>query len=616
MKMNFRKKMLVYLIPVSIIAIGGLAVVFYQTGAKTILSQYKTSVAVLTQKTIDELNFWMDDRNRELVLFGEIDAFKAACENQRVEEAQQWLDLNQSHMPYYENIFLADVKGTIFMDSISGKSIGINIAKAPGFAINYEKAVQGGAWVGGVMKSPATGRPVSLVTAPLMRNGKFVGMIGTPLELAYFSDAYIKDTKIGKNGYLFLTDKNGRFLAHPVKDNILNKSIVDYDFGENMLAQKSGFFNYIWEGKEKVAFLATYEKNGWLLAGTIEKDELYESLYQLRTLTILLGGFAQLVLILIIWFITGGVFKIIKRVSQNLNETSGQVASGAGEVSAASQTLASGSSEQAASIEETGAALEQMATMTRKNAEDVAQANEQMREMRTVVEKTNGTMNDLDLSMEEMNAASLETSKIIKTIDEIAFQTNLLALNAAVEAARAGEAGAGFAVVADEVRNLAMRAAEAAKNTSSLIEGTVTRVQEGTVLVKDAFDAFDNVMHRSEEVGDLLKAIATASKEQSIGIDQVNHSVSEMDKITQQNAATAEESAGSSEELSAQAEVMRECVKELSILVGGVSVEEDARRDKPLKRGTIVETGRPAFGQSISKKVKNRRASQGENPAN
>ena len=140
-----------------------------------------------------------------------------------------------------------------------------------------------------------------------------------------------------------------------------------------------------------------------------------------------------------------------------------------------------------------------------------------------------------------ISKASEETSKIIKTIDEIAFQTNLLALNAAVEAARAGEAGAGFAVVADEVRNLAMRAAEAAKNTADLIEGTVKKVQDGSLLVATTNDAFSQVKESTTQVGNLVSEITEASKEQSSGIEQVNIAISEMDKVVQQNAANAEE---------------------------------------------------------------------------
>ena len=171
--------------------------------------------------------------------------------------------------------------------------------------------------------------------------------------------------------------------------------------------------------------------------------------------------------------------------------------------------------------------------------------------------------------MQEISKASEETSKIIKTIDEIAFQTNLLALNAAVEAARAGEAGAGFAVVADEVRNLAMRAADAAKNTAALIEGTVKKVSDGTALVKTTNDAFNEVAGSTAKVGELVGEIAAASSEQAQGIEQVNIAVTEMDKVTQQNAATAEESASASEELNAQAEEMKSFVADLAAMVGG-----------------------------------------------
>jgi methyl-accepting chemotaxis protein len=173
--------------------------------------------------------------------------------------------------------------------------------------------------------------------------------------------------------------------------------------------------------------------------------------------------------------------------------------------------------------------------------------------------------------MKEITAASEETSKIIKTIDEIAFQTNLLALNAAVEAARAGEAGAGFAVVAEEVRNLAMRAADAAKNTSGLIEGTVKKIKDGSDLVLKANEAFAEVAVNSSKVGELVGEIAAASQEQAQGIDQINKAVTEMDKVTQQTAANAEESASASEEMNAQAEQMKQISLTLVNIIGGHS---------------------------------------------
>lgn len=203
--------------------------------------------------------------------------------------------------------------------------------------------------------------------------------------------------------------------------------------------------------------------------------------------------------------------------------------------------VGSGASQQASTVEETSASIEEIASMTKRNADNAGQADNIMKDANKVVEQANDSMTELTTCMREISMASEETSKIIKTIDEIAFQTNLLALNAAVEAARAGEVGAGFAVVAEEVRNLALRSAEAARNTQGMIENTVEKIAQGAELVGGTNEAFADVAERSKKATELVAEIAISSQEQAQGIEQVTKALAEMDETTQQNAAQAEE---------------------------------------------------------------------------
>jgi methyl-accepting chemotaxis protein len=295
------------------------------------------------------------------------------------------------------------------------------------------------------------------------------------------------------------------------------------------------------------------------------------------------------------FFIIRGVNKALNQIANTLGEGSEQVASASSQVSSSSQSLAQGASEQAASLEETSSSLEEMSSMTKKNADTAQKASVLSSEAKQAANKGNSAMTKMSTAINEIQKSASETAKVLKVIDEIAFQTNLLALNAAVEAARAGEAGKGFAVVAEEVRNLAMRSAEAAKNTAAMIEESVQNSRNGVNIATEVSQVLTEITGASEKVNTLISEIAAASNEQAQGIGQVNTAVAQMDKVTQQNAANAEESAAASEELTAQAEQMNGVVRELLQLVGGATKAAQATH-QPAR-----QTAAPSGSQSLKR---------------
>jgi methyl-accepting chemotaxis protein/methyl-accepting chemotaxis protein-1 (serine sensor receptor) len=320
---------------------------------------------------------------------------------------------------------------------------------------------------------------------------------------------------------------------------------------------------------------------------TIDTEGTLSSIESSRWITGILLAISGGIGVLIV-FVVRGVNKLLRESVLELAESSEQIAAAANQVSGSSQSLAQGSSEQAATIEETSSVSTQINSMAQRNSENSRATAEIVSNSQTGFERTNKSLTEMVSAMENISNSSQKISKIIKVIDEIAFQTNILALNAAVEAARAGEAGMGFAVVADEVRNLAQRCAKAAQDTASLIEDSIQKSDGGKLKVDQVATAIHEITGESARIKGLVDEINSGSVEQSRGIEQISRSITQMEQVTQSNAANAEETAAASEELSAQAATMKETVGRLRIMVDGAQYRERVaahhRKPTPGKR--------------------------------
>ncbi len=315
--------------------------------------------------------------------------------------------------------------------------------------------------------------------------------------------------------------------------------------------------------------------NKTLAADTVKTSiEKAEFLKILSLAAMIVGVVAALALGILI---SRGINNTLRRIIEGLSAGANQVESASTQISQSSQQLAEGATEQASSLEESSSALEELASQARNNAESAEKAMELMNTAKKVIGETGHAMEQMVQTMSGIKESSGKISGIIKTIEEIAFQTNLLALNAAVEAARAGEHGKGFAVVAEEVRNLAQRSAVAARDTANLIQANVEQSNRGAEVVQKAAAGIKNTAENATQVAQFMETIDTASHEQAQGIDQINIAVAQMDKVTQQVAANAEESASASEELASQSHLLTSIVGELATMVGGAATQGAGR---------------------------------------
>lgn len=550
--------------------------------------------------------------------------------------------------------------------------ISLTTADATGKALNgsnmsereyFKQAVSGNTYISSTVMSDVLKIPV-LVIAAKVNNGQYNGTVSAALDANTFSQM-IDGVSVGKSGYGFILDKDGKIIAHKNRDRVneevnyieMAKSDSSYtsvaEQNKDMMAGKSGITTVTFKGDKMVtAYRPIPDTDGWSIAIVADKAELMSSFY--TSIEITIGSVIFFILIsVIISFqiarpIVNPIISLVNRIELleegdlhsevpqvktknelytlsnsftntvktlnnyiyeisyiltnlehgdctvksrqvykgdfiqikeslnkiiiNLNsvftkirESSEQVAEGAIQISSSSQALATGTTQQAATVEELSSAISNVAVQADQNASNVKSATEYVRQVSLRMEDGNTYMQKLNESMKEIQIASEKISNITKVIEDIAFQTNILALNAAVESARAGAAGKGFAVVADEVRNLAAKSAEAAKQTSDLIEHSAATVSEGGKLTGETSIILKDVAEKSRIVDQIIQNIVLASNEQALSIEQINQGLSQVSSVVQTNAATAEESSASSEELDAQAQILKQEIEKFKL---------------------------------------------------
>lgn len=463
--------------------------------------------------------------------------------------------------------------------------------------------------------SRASGSKVIAICDPIYIGGEYAGAVISTIDFSLITDVIV-DTKIASEGYAYMVDitgdNKGTLVSHPTAEYV-EEAVTLYSFENEALSaftdlmatQPTGEGYYEFQGKNK--FVQFVQIENWALAITANEDDLQASAKEIRNIsimvvaiTLVLSTFAGYLLVnhLIvkpvgvlenamekagegnldvsitskskdeIGNLTRSFMKMIDKINHvitSINTASDQVAAGSNQVSESSMSLAQGATEQASSIEELIATINQIAAQTKANAENASSTQKIVDLSRTHAEEGNQQMVGMLSAMQTINDSSKNISRIIKVIDDIAFQTNILALNASVEAARAGQHGKGFAVVSEEVRNLAARSAEAARETTTLIEGSIKHVAEGTKIANETASALTQIVEGITKAATLVNDIAVASNEQAIGVQQINIGITQISDVVHTTSATAEETAAASQELSSQAELLKNQVAQFKL---------------------------------------------------
>ncbi len=531
-------------------------------------------------------------------------------------DTQAYQQLYERHSPFftefiktfhfYDFFLICAEHGHVMLTVKKEADIGTNLVHGPlkneGLARLWRKAVDTHKTVMEDFSpySPSHDAQAAFIGGPVFSyNGDLLGVAALQISSETVNAVAQQRAGMGKSGETYLVGRRDGLTAYRsdriVKDGSIGEARSD-EFIQAALNGASG--TGIKTGSTGEKEIVRYDPLdiaglNWCIITTAATDEMFAASRRLRIVIGITAVVSFAAVILLALLVIRSIARPINRSIDALSEASEQLSVSSFQLSSGSQQLSEGASQQAASIQETASSLEEMSSMIRQNADNAGHASGMVRQTGQVIRESDASMKTLTEAMQDISRTSEETFKIVKTIDEIAFQTNLLALNAAVEAARAGETGAGFAVVADEVRNLAMRAGEAARNTAGLIEGIVKKIHDGNALVNQTNASFRNVTEARAKIEGLIAEIAAASADQAQGVEQINKAIAELDKLTQSNAAGAEQSAGISEEMTNQAGQIKQIAGILTAMVKGGGKDIRTPREPVKQVATKDKSGKP-----------------------
>jgi len=589
-----------------------LTLVVFGMGISTILSYVRTRT-MMNETAMDQMtqmsgmatkniSFWIDSRRVEVANWATEQILAEALSDTDLGRETRFIVNDQfeafkKNADYYEVIALAGKKGDLVAATNKESMVGkINLAEQDFF----KQALAGRQTISDAMISKTTGTPYFAIATPVFSLDKTetIGALIGVINVEHLNSQFVEPIKVGKTGYAYILNTAGLTIAHPDKSKVMQTNLGSTAFGRKILSSKSGSIEYIFEGDPAIALFNEIKGPGWIMVVTVSANELFAATRSIRNMNFMIASITLIVIGFMLLFLTKQINKHLNRIITGLSDASSQVESGADQVASSSHSLAQGSNEQASSIEETSASLEELTAMTRQNAAYASQATTMAEEAFAAAERGSDAMERMSGSIRNIKTSSNQTAKILKTIDEIAFQTNLLALNAAVEAARAGESGRSFAVVAEEVRNLAKRSAEAAQTTAELIDEARQYADSGVAALEETSAILTDIVSGIQQVRQLNTEVSAASLEQAEGISHISAAISQMEQVTQGNAAHSEESAAASQELSTQAHKLNQMIDELITIIQGSSAvrarqssEKQPGRDRAWETQTALHAG-------------------------